>query len=230
MMSPGSQPSGTPGQPDGPPPQRPPAIQPAPMPAPPGGPPFPPPQAGPVSDSSGGRGSRRATVVIAVALVCLLVAGVGAYAAARDYRVNQTTQSCGYGKCIPGLRITTVVDALKERGHKCESHTMSWNCGMKIGLVYLNTWLQTSGESIHSISVTINRMGGDALAGTGHSYLSWFAGLPYRDDPVLIKEIEGWIAEQIDARKDKKATIGDYEYVIQFPREEVVELRVGSKP
>ncbi|WP_204018123.1 hypothetical protein [Sphaerimonospora thailandensis] len=165
-----------------------------------------------------------------IALVVFLAAGGGAYALTRDYRSNQMTQDCGnsYG-CIPGLKVTTLVEALKDRGHTCEEKSSSWHCDMVIGHVYFDLWLQTSGGYIYSVSVRLHRMDDKALTGTGLSYLSWFAALPFRDDPVLTKEIEGWIAQQLENNKDTKATIGDYEYVLQRPEAESVEFTIREK-
>lgn len=205
-------------RPAGPPPGQPPSAA---------GPSLPGAAPGP---APGGGRSRRGLVVLLVGLVVFLAAGGGAYALARDYRVNQMTQDCGRSHgCIPALKITTLAEALRDRGHTCDEKDSSWHCDMVIGRVYFDVWLQTSEEYIYSISVRLFRMDDKALAGTGLAYLSWFAALPFRDDPVLTKEIEGWITQQIDANKDTKATIGDYEYVIQRPDADNVEFTIREK-
>ncbi|WP_433498302.1 hypothetical protein ACQP1K_25955 [Sphaerimonospora sp. CA-214678] len=169
-------------------------------------------------------------MALLVGLVVFLAAGGGAYALARDYRGDQMTQDCGRSHgCIPGLKVDTLVGALQDRGHMCEDKSSSWHCDMVIGRVYFDLWLQTSGDYVYSISVRLQRMDDKALAGTGLSYLSWFGALPFRDDPVLTKEIEGWIAQQIENNKDTKATIGDYEYVLQRPEAESVEFTIQEK-
>lgn len=214
------------GQPEGPPPGRPSGPPPGQAPSAAG-----PSLSGTTPDPAPGGGrSRRGLVVLLVGLVVFLAAGGGAYALARDYRANQMTQDCGSSHaCIPGLKVTTLTEALKDRGHRCVEETSSWHCDMVIGRVYFDLWLQSSGGYVYSISIRLHRMDDKALAGTGLSYLSWFGALPFRDDPVLTKEIKGWIAQQIENDKDTKATIGDYEYVLQRPEAESVEFSIQEK-
>lgn len=203
--------------PPSPPPPPPPAVPDVPAPGPGPGP-------DPEPAPPGERRSSHRVVAVVAGLVAFLVAGVGAYLLARDYQVNQVTQSCGSYACIPRLKAATVVKALEDQGYACQASFNHRYCELRVGTVNFKVTLSVADEHIYEIDASIFRSDGAPLTKTGVDFLSWFATLPYRDDPVTTTDIQEWLAEQIKKDKETKATILDYQYVLRHPEEEIVEL------
>jgi hypothetical protein len=157
----------------------------------------------------------RLLVIVAVGVVALLAAGIGAFLMGRDYRTYQVVQGCGPYNCIPALKADTVIEALKREGHTCEQESGDiWYCDMMVGSVHFKSQVGVSEGYIYRLSAEVFHADDERLTDGGMAYMSWFATLPYRDDPATTEEIKDWLAEQIDARKDTKATILDYKYTL----------------
>lgn len=163
-----------------------------------------------------GRGSRRITVV-AIAAVVFLLAGVGAYAVAQNVR-KQDTKYCGHD-CVPGLKIGTVVEALRGQGHTCADKRQFWSCALRIGKVRFEADLFRAVnvtdfyEYISKVEARIVNPD-STTAAAGLDYFSWFAALPHRDDPSTVKKVGGWLAEQIAGDGDI-AFVLDWEYALE---------------
>ncbi|REF37849.1 hypothetical protein DFJ64_3310 [Thermasporomyces composti] len=181
------------------------------------------------SPDDGRSGGVSRAVLIGLGVVLFLVAGVGAFVAARSYRLVQLSQPCGSYRCIPQLEIDAVTEALREQGHTCKQEHIHIDCDLRIGMVHFETTLSVADNRIHTISSSIFRADSDPITKTGLAYLGWFATLPYRDDPATSAEIQKWLAESVEANKDTKATIGDYEYVLTHPETYEIVLRIEGK-
>lgn len=183
--------------------------------------------AAPPGGSDAGGVSRAA--LIALSVVLFLVAGTGAFFVARSYRLVQASQPCGGYRCIPQLEIDAVTEALRKQGHTCQQQHIHYDCDLRIGTVHFETTLTVADNHIHTISSSIYRAGSDPVTKTGLAYLGWFATLPYRDDPVTSAEIQKWLAQSVEANKETKATIGDYQYVLTHPETYEIVLRIKGK-
>lgn len=161
-------------------------------------------------------------------LVAFVLAGTGAFVLARNHRVTQVTESCGGHTCIPGLKAMTVVEAMRGQGYACTTDSDDWHCELDIGATYFDVWFRVYGDLIHKMSMRVRRADETTMAGTGLAYLSWFAIMPYRDDPATSKDIRDWLTQQIAKRKDTKAKILDYEYVLQNPESNATELTIEA--
>ncbi|MEV0597170.1 hypothetical protein [Nonomuraea cavernae] len=153
-----------------------------------------------------------------ISLVVFLLAGVGAYVIAGSVR-GQDTRYCGHD-CVPGLKITTVVEALKRQGYTCADGRILWSCGLKVGEVRFTADLFRANsvakfyEYIDKVELRILNPGGDTLAGADLDYMSWFATLPHRDDPSTVKKVNDWLTEQLGVDGDVTYIL-DWEYVLQ---------------
>lgn len=157
----------------------------------------------------------RLIVLLVVGVVALLAAGIGAFLMGRDYRTYQVVQGCGPYNCIPALKAGTVIEALKGEGHTCKQESRDvWYCDMMVGSVHFKSSVGVSEGYIYQLTAEVFHADDERLTDGGMAYMSWFATLPYRDDPAATEEIKDWLAEQIDARKDTKATILDYKYTL----------------
>ncbi|MEU6415499.1 hypothetical protein [Microbispora sp. NPDC046933] len=166
-----------------------------------------------VESTQSGRRSRRIAVGT-IGLVVFLLAGLGAYAVAYNDR-KQDTKYCGHD-CVPGLKITTVVEALKGQGHTCADERRSWSCELKVGKVRFEADLFRAGNVVdfydYISKVEARIINPDSTtAAAGLDYMSWFAALPHRDDPPTVKKVGGWLAEQVGAGEDVTYVLG-WEY------------------
>ncbi|MEU6428938.1 hypothetical protein ABZ860_23840 [Microbispora sp. NPDC046973] len=163
-----------------------------------------------------GRGSRR-IVAGAIGLVAFLLAGLGAYAVASTDR-RQDTKYCGHD-CVPGLRIGTVVEALRDQGHTCADKRQFWSCELRIGKVRFEADLFRARnvadfyEYISKVEARIVNPD-STTAAAGLDYMSWFAMLPHRDDPSTVGKVDGWLAEQIAGDGDVTFIL-DWEYTLE---------------
>ncbi len=176
---------------------------------------------------SGQPAGRRWLVTAAVAVAVLLASGGTSYAIARSHGKSGTSQSCDVHKCIPRLKAATVVEALTERGYTCSANLNQRRCQLRAGVFYFDSTLQVSEELITRIHLRVFREASAALTPRSVAYLTWFGTLPYRDDPRLTGQIEAWVSEQVEAQKDAKATIGDYEYTltVKEPHDVLIEIK-----
>jgi len=173
-----------------------------------------PPGSAPASASGGGK---RWLVTVAVAVVVLLAAGITSYVVSSSYARTAVSQSCDIYKCIPRLKAESVVTALKDRGYTCTTDANHETCELQIGAFYFDASLQVSEGLITRINLRVYREASAPLTPGSVAFLKWFGALPYRDDPVLAAEIEAWVDQQVEATKDAKAVIGDYEYSLTNP-------------
>ncbi|WP_043632962.1 hypothetical protein [Nonomuraea candida] len=172
-------------------------------------------------------GRSRWILILAAGLAAFLAAGAGAYLYARDVRAGQVTQSCGARDCIPGVEAAALVEALKGRGHACENPSKgAWSCQMVVGSIAFQSWVHVSDGGVHRLTGKVFHADGGPLTEAGRAYLSWFAVLPYRDDPAAAAQIRDWLTQMIEADKDTKATILDYTYVLVTSKDDAVELDV----
>ncbi len=154
---------------------------------------------------------------MAIAAVVFLLAGVGAYAVAQNVR-KQDTKYCGHD-CVPGLKIGTVVEALRGQGHTCADKRQFWSCALRIGKVRFEADLFRAVnvtdfyEYISKVEARIVNPD-STTAAAGLDYFSWFAALPHRDDPSTVKKVGGWLAEQIAGDGDI-AFVLDWEYTLE---------------
>ncbi|WP_194244269.1 hypothetical protein [Nonomuraea phyllanthi] len=172
----------------------------------------------------------RRTIVTVAGLLALLLAGTGAYLFTRDIRLNQFTQSCGSRDCIPGLQASGVTEALKKKGHSCKRQEHdSWYCDLVIGSMTFKATISFSDGYVYRLTADVFHADNGKLTKAGMAYLTWFATLPYRDDPATSADITKWLAEQVAAAKDTKARIADYEYVLLTPQKSVeLDIRIPS--
>lgn len=198
------------------------------MTAPPFGPPPVPHAPRAPVQAPGGRRPPRLLVVAVAGLVAFLAAGAGAYLIARDHRTYQVTQSCGGHNCIPALRTAALVEALKGRGHTCKQEGREWFCDLMVGSVHFKVWVSDADGHIHRISAEVFHAEKEKVTKAGKTYLAWFAILPYRDDAAATAEIRNWLTEQLEAGKETKATILDYQYVLTTPKDGGVSLDIRA--
>lgn len=77
------------------------------------------------------------------------------------------------------------LDALRGRGHTCEDTSGgSWLCEMVVGSIGFQAWVHVSDGGVHRLTGTVFHADGDPLTEAGLAHLTWFAVLPYRDDPA----------------------------------------------
>ncbi|MEV4569842.1 hypothetical protein AB0K12_39295 [Nonomuraea sp. NPDC049419] len=172
-------------------------------------------------------GRSRWLVILAAGLAAFLAAGTGSYLYAHDLRAGQVTQSCGARACIPGLKASALLDALKGRGHECEDASGgAWLCEMVVGSIGLQARVNVSDGGVHRLTGTVFHADGDPLTEAGLAYLTWFAVLPYRDDPAATAQIRDWLTKMIEVDKDTQATILDYTYVLVTSKGDAVQLDI----
>ncbi|SEM69734.1 hypothetical protein SAMN05660976_05828 [Nonomuraea pusilla] len=163
------------------------------------------------------RGSRL-IVVGAIGLVLFLLAGVGGYVVMSDAR-REDLSYCGHD-CVPGLKITTVVEALKGRGHSCADERLFWSCDLRVGDVRFEAVLYRPAAALNvydyisKVKLKIRNPDGNTSVGADVGYMSWFATMPHRDDPTTVKKVNDWLAEGVRAEKDVTYVLG-WEYVLQ---------------
>jgi hypothetical protein len=174
---------------------------------------------------------RRALVIaVALGLVGFLAAGIGAYAAVSSYRSAQGTVSCtGAWGCIPGLKASKVVEAVKAQGHEC-AFKNSWTCELWIGPIKFETQLSVSQGYISAVDLRVVRPDGDQASSAIMPYLLWFASLPYAGDAATVSDIKNWLTQQVEARKKTKAKIGDYSYELDAAKPTFISLYFRGAP
>ncbi|WP_166427673.1 hypothetical protein [Nonomuraea mesophila] len=169
----------------------------------------------------------RWVLILAAGLAAFLAAGAGAYLYARDLRAGQVTQSCGSRDCIPGVEASELLDGLRGRGHTCENASGgSWMCEMVVGSIHFEAGVEVSDGGVYRLSPEVFHADDDPLTEAGLAYLTWFAVLPYRDDPAAKAEIGNWLNAQVEAGKDTQATILDYTYVLRTSKKAHVRLDI----
>jgi hypothetical protein len=221
--------------PAGPPPVGPPPVGlPSAGPPPVGPPPVGLPSAGPppVGPPPGGkqrRWSRVLVIAAAVGLVGLLAAGIGTYVAVSSYQSGKRIVSCGAYECIPGLKASSVIEALKAQGHECKAEEYSTTCELSIGPIRFEARMEVSKGLIPSATVSVDTIG-DQASSSAMPYLLWFAVLPYADDSATMADIRNWLTQQVEGHKTTKATIGDFEYEVKADKVEHTEVSFRGMP
>jgi len=200
-------------------------------PAPPGPPgltsPFAPPV--PSADDAKRAWRRLSLIALAVALVMIMGAGAGGYLLARSVRKSSDWATCGALHCIPSLKASSVIDALKERGFTCVEKISidSTACQMRIGDTRFESHVMHKDDLIYHYDDSVNTdKDGEASAST-KAFLMWFAALPFSNDPVLTEEIEAWLTSRLSGGADTKATIGGYAYSLKATDQHSLSLNVS---
>ncbi|RSM54643.1 hypothetical protein DMB66_37510 [Actinoplanes sp. ATCC 53533] len=201
-------------------------------PAPPGatGPPGPIGPIGPVAQPAVDpvRAWRRLRLIaLAVALVTLVAGGTGGYLLTRSERKASYRASCGNLYCIPSLKASSVLDALKGRGFTCTEKLNGPECELRIGDTTYRSRVSDKDDLIYSYDSSVNtHTAGEAPAST-KAYLVWLAALPFSDDPVLTEEISGWLLPRLSGGADVTATIGGYQYRLSALDQQNLRLAVS---
>jgi hypothetical protein len=184
-------------------------------------------------ERSAGRGGPAPRVAILVAVVALVVATVASFAVTRGRTASQRPAACQGGdnaRCIPTLQASTVVAALKSKGHDCTSKdakdAVVWECRLVIGATDYELNMRTVHGQVHTVlaqaGVLSDRpsQGGRQGAGSGTvPYLLWFASLPFSDDPVTVAQIRTWLTRQLEGGRRASVDIAGYKYLVDASRE-----------
>lgn len=174
------------------------------------------------------RSWRRVLMVAAiVGLLGALVAGVGAYLPSNRYQATATTVPCRRVVCIPVLKASAVIDALKAKGHPCEQERdHHWKCELMVGTLTFETTIEEVEGLISDVSVLVVRPPEEEPTAAVMDYLLWLAALPYTADEALTEEINDWVVDRIEADEDAEAEIGGYNYYVVTSNPGSIRLRV----
>lgn len=170
-------------------------------------------------------------IALAVALVTLVGGGTGGYLLTRSERKTSYRASCGNLYCIPSLKASSVIDALRGRGFTCAEKNSTWECRLRIGDTSYQSRLSQRDGLIYNYDDSVRtEKDGEASAST-RAFLVWFAALPFADDPVLTAEIDGWLTPRLGGGALTKATIGGYTYDLTALDPQYLRLNVwvGSR-
>jgi hypothetical protein len=138
------------------------------------------------------------------------------------------TISCGDSeRCIPGLHVDEVVDALEAKGHTCDrdSRFGSTACTLEIGVTVYETRLQTAeGDSgVTEVKARVSRPDETQPFGFPEDapppkglvpYFSWVATVPLGDDQTAVSDVTTWIKQQLDGGSGDPVQFGDYRYEV----------------
>jgi hypothetical protein len=158
-------------------------------------------------------GTRKWLITSVAGLIALAGAGAGSFAAVRANAGQVGSAPCpvSYGRCIPSMRSADVISALKAKGHECAIESTGWLCTIRIGDASYEARLRTPGGQLASAYVS-TRSATDGITRGAKAYMSWFAELPFADDPQMVAYVDDWLTQQIDAGKKVTAEIAGYRY------------------
>ncbi|GIJ27948.1 hypothetical protein Vqi01_31100 [Micromonospora qiuiae] len=164
-----------------------------------------------------------------VGLLGALVAGVGAYLPTNRYQATATTVPCRRVVCIPVLKASTVVDALRAKGHPCEQERdRYWKCELVVGTITFETTIDEVEGLISDVSVLVARPADEEPTEAVMDYLLWLAALPYTADEALTEEVNNWVIDRIEANEDTEAEIGGYNYTVTTSSPGSIRLRISG--
>jgi hypothetical protein len=206
-------------------------------PAPPGQPGPPGPLAPSALSALSGDDAKRAwrrlwLIALAVALVMLVGGATSGYLLTRDIKQTAHRATCGNLYCIPTLKASSVIDALKGRGFTCiEGTATRWDCELQAGDTYYRSSLSHRDGLILSYDDSVKTGNAGEASASTKAFLVWFAALPFSNDPVLTEQIDGWLIPRLSGGADTKATIGGYTYRLAATDQQYLSLYVwvGSR-
>jgi len=170
-------------------------------------------------------------IALTIALAALLAGAAGGYLLARGVKKSADRATCDNLRCIPSLKASSVIDALRGRGFTCAEKNSTWECRLRIGDTSYQSRLSQRDGLIYNYDDSVRtEKDGEASAST-RAFLVWFAALPFADDPVLTAEIDGWLTPRLGGGALTKATIGGYTYDLTALDPQYLRLNVwvGSR-
>ena len=170
-------------------------------------------------------------VALVVALVMLVAGGAGGYLLTRSERKTSYRASCGNLYCIPSLKASSVIDALKGRGFSCAEKPSGAECRLRVGDTTYQSRVSDKDDLIYSYENSVNTHTAGEASPSTRAFLVWLAALPFSDDPVLTEEISGWLIPRLSGGADVKAVIGGYNYSLTALDQQYLRLDVwvGSR-
>jgi hypothetical protein len=166
-------------------------------------------------------------IALAVALVTLVGGGTGGYLLTRSERKTSYRASCGNLYCIPSLKASSVIDALKRRGFTCVDKLTGTECQLRIGDTQYQSRVMDKDDLIYGYDNSVNVHGVREASASTKAFLVWLAALPFSDDPVLTEEINGWLIPRLSGGADVTAIIGGYQYRLAALDQQYVRLAVS---
>jgi hypothetical protein len=175
------------------------------------------------TEGQGRHGGSSPRVAILVALVALVVATVASFAVTRSKTPSQRPIRCQGNNtgCIPTLKGSDVIAALKSKGHNCTSEKSQdevvWKCNLLIGATNYDLRLATLHGQVISVlaGVLADNRSQSGKRGTGSRtvpYFLWFASLPFSDDPRTVADVKAWLTRQVEAGRKATVDIAGYRY------------------
>ncbi|WP_203862645.1 hypothetical protein [Plantactinospora mayteni] len=122
------------------------------------------------------------------------------------------------------MKHSSVIETLKAQGYACADDERTTNCELRVGPLAFKASVGVAEDLVSEVYVTASWHDTDRQSDTLLPYLSWFASLPYSEDPTLTAEISQWLTEQVEGGKATEATIGDFVYQVKADRGTFVEL------
>jgi hypothetical protein len=165
-------------------------------------------------------------IALAVGFVAMVASGWAGYSMVNRARGGTGPTGCGgVVRCIPSLPASSVVDALKSRGHQCTPDDLGWGCELTIGDTRYEVDLAVSKGLVSDVLARI-AYPGDEPSETDASYLKWLACLPFGDDPATVTAVTDWLSDHVDDEKDATVKIAGYGYELRTAAENTLFLEV----
>jgi hypothetical protein len=170
-------------------------------------------------------------------VVALVVAAVAGFAVTRGRTPSQRPTDCpgSRARCIPTLQGSTVIAALKSKGHGCTSENrgdgVQWECKLQIGATEYSLHMKTLHGQVNTVLADVRDLGNRAAQGGNRGtasgtvpYLLWFASLPFADDPLTVAQVKAWLTRQVESGKRATVHIAGYRYILDASKEGAAEF------
>jgi hypothetical protein len=182
-------------------------------------------------------------MIVLAGVVALAAGAVSGYLAVSAATGGRSSVPCGDiagARCVPNVRADAVIGVLEEHGFECEDE-FGKECELHIG----DTWYRVyaghheEGGLLAGYRVQVYHHPALELSPRATGLLTWFAALPFADDPEANDVSREWLAE--NAGGDGEATIRGLEYQVTTTQEpgipglpgvsrQIVELRMQATP
>jgi hypothetical protein len=164
--------------------------------------------------------------------VAFAAAGAGGFVTARAAAGGLGPTGCGPTQCIPTLSPDAVIAALEERGFECAAPegataadtTSPTTCELTIGGARYDARVLSTDGLISSYEIDVSRNPELPPSPRAAGFLTWFAVLPFGDDPEAESMAERWLSEHVDGGEGAAVAIRGYEYRLFAPQRLSPEL------
>lgn len=170
----------------------------------------------------------RLTVPLLVAVVAFLTAGAGTFAAARADAggLGPTVCSDGGSRCIPGIPGDAVIELLIDRGFDCEMRRF---CRLGVGTTSYEAEIvshEDVNDLIYQYALDVRHDPALELSQPAMAFLTWFAVLPFGNDPEAEDVSREWVTEHVGG--DHEITIREFAYTLASPEPGHVRLTLEA--